>query len=778
MVKFGFGQAVTRLEDEPLLKGLGRYTDDVAIANATHAYILRSPYANARIARMDVSVARRAPGVIGVLTGEDVTHDALGDVPCLIPLNSIDGSARKDTPRPILAKGHVRHVGEAVAIVVAESLWQAKDAAELIEIDYEDKPAVVNAKDATKPGAPLAWDNIPNNLCFDWESGDKAKTDAAFKAAARVSRIELWNPRAVVNSMETRGALADYDAATDRSTLYTGSQGPSIMHDQITDFVLKIPKAKLRCVTPNVGGGFGMKIFLYPEQCLVVWASRKFKRPVRWIAERMEGFLSDTQGRDNFSQAEMAMDKDGKFLGLRVTTYANLGAYLSNYGPFIPTYGTVMLAGVYKTPAIYINVKGVITNTVPVDAYRGAGRPEAIFLLERLVDTCARDIGLTQDEIRRRNFIQPKDIPYTTALGDPYDSGDFPGNMERCMKQSDWAGFAARRAESTKRGKLRGIGMAYYIEKCGGGPGENARLNIRPDGTVNLYIGMQDNGQGHVTSQTQILASKLGIDYTKIRVMQGDTDLTPAGFTGGSRFSPTSGTTVTMAAEQAIETGKNIAADELEVAATDVEYRDGKFNVIGTDKTIDLFAVAKVAAGKAQAANNREPGLEVNVSHALAAATYPNGCHITEVEIDPATGKVQLVRYTVFDDFGNVINPNLLRGQVHGGIAQGVGQALMENTVYDDETGQLLSASFMDYALPRADDLPFIDVNFNNVPCTTNPLGIKGSGEAGAIGAPPSVINAVVDALHQAAGIKHIDMPATSAKVWAALNAAKSAKAA
>ncbi len=778
MTKFAVGQAVSRLEDEPLLKGQGRYTDDVKLPNATYAYILRSPHAHARIRSLDVAAAKKAPGVLTVLTGKDVAADKLGDMPCFIPIDNIDGSKRADTPHPILAKDTVRYVGDPVALIVAETLNQARDAAELIEVDYEERPAAVHTLNSAKPGAPQAWDHVKNNICFDWQSGDKAAVEAAFKNAAHVTKVTLWNNRCVVNSLETRGAIADYDAKTDRSTLYTGSQGASLIHPQIADAVLKIGKDKLRVITPNVGGGFGMKIFLYCEQCLIVWASRKVKRPVRWIAERSEAFLSDTQGRDNHSVAELALDKDARFLALRVTTHANLGAYLSNFGPYIPTVGTRMLAGVYKTPAIYINVKGVLTNTVPMDAYRGAGRPEAIYLLERTVDTAARELGLSPDEIRRRNFIQPADIPYKTALGDLYDSGDFPGNMQRSMTKADWTSFAARRAESEKRGMLRGIGMAYYIEICGNGPGEGAIIKVDPKGTVTVFLGMQDNGQGHVTSNTQILSEKLGIDASAIRIVQGDTDFTPEGMTGGSRFSATGGTTLLMAADKVVEKGKEIAAESLEVAARDLEYKDGKFTVAGTDKAIDIFQVAAAAQSKKDLPQGEEAGLNAKVSYALPSATYPNGCHIVEVEIDPATGKVEVLRYTVCDDFGSVINPMLLAGQVHGGIAQGLGQALFEHTVYDEQSGQLLSGSLMDYALPRADQLPNIDFNFHNSPCTTNPLGIKGSGEAGAIGAPPAVMNAIADALYHAAGIKHIDMPATPQRVWQALSGSKAGKAA
>ena len=777
MTKFAVGQAVSRVEDEPLLRGKGRYTDDVSVPGMAYAFLLRSPHAHARIVSLDASAAKAAPGVLAVLTGEDVTADALSDMPCMVPIDNIDGSSRADTPHPILAKEFVRHVGDPVALVVAQSLDQARDAAELIELEYEPRAAVTDAFEATRDAAALAWDHVPRNLCFDWERGDKAKTDAALHQAAHVARVELVNNRCVASPMEPRSALADYDAASDRSTLYSSTQGPHQVQPQICA-MLKLDAKKLRCVTGNVGGGFGMKIFLYAESCLVVWASRKLKRAVKWVGERTESFLSDFQGRDNRSFAELALDKDGRFLALKVTTYANLGAYLSNYGPFIPTYGTVMLAGVYKTPAIYVNVKGVLTNTVPVDAYRGAGRPEAIYLVERLVDVAARDLGLTPDEIRRRNFITAADIPYTTCLGDVYDSGDFPATMALCMSKADWSGFASRQARSAQSGKLRGIGLAYYIERCGAGSPETAILKVDPVGKATLILGMQDNGQGHATAFLQILSERLGIDVETVTVVQGDTDITPVGMTGGSRTLPIGGPAVIGAAEEVIDKGRKIAAHVLEAAASDIEFNDGRFTIAGTDRTMTLFEAAGALQDPARRPAGMEASLDATFTSAPTTATYPNGCHIVEVDIDQDTGAVEIARYTIVDDFGRVINPNLLAGQVHGGIVQGIGQALFEHTVYDESTGQLLSASFMDYALPRAADVPAFDFNMNNIPCTANELGVKGAGEAGAIGAPPAVINAVVDALYRHCGVKHIDMPALAERVWRALNSVPAAAAA
>ena len=770
MVKFAMGQAVSRLEDQPLLTGRGCYTDDIAIAGALHAFVLRSPHAHARIASIDATRARAMPGVHAVLTGAEVAADKLGDMPCLVPMKNIDGSRRADTPRPLLARDRVRFVGDPVALVVAETLAQARDAAEEIDIDYAPLAAVCDARAALADGAPAVFDHVPGNRCFEWHQGDAAAVDAAFAKAAHITRVDLENNRCVVNSLEPRSAIADYDPASGRSTLYTPSQGPHVIHPQIADTVLHMGKENLRIVTRQVGGSFGMKIFLYPEQPLVVWASRRLKRPVRWVSERIEAFLSDTQGRDNFSFAELALGADGRFLALRVTTDANLGAYLSNFGPFIPTYGTVMLAGVYKTPAIYVKVRGVLTNTVPVDAYRGAGRPEAIYLVERVVDAAARETGLSPDEIRRRNFVDPSEIPYRTALGDVYDSGNFPLLMHEAMARADWAGFAARRAQSEAAGRLRGIGMAYYIETCGGGPPETARVEVHPAGKVTLLLGMQDNGQGHATAHTQILAERLGIDAAQIEVVQGDTDRTPDGSTGGSRFAATGGVAVIGASDSMLAKGRELAAHELEVAPSDVEYDEGMFTVVGTDRRMSLFEVAAAATDAARLPEGMSAGLQAEVTAKLSAPTYPNGCHIVEIEIDRATGHCAIVRYTVCDDFGAVINPKLLAGQVHGGIVQGAGQALLERTVYDPASGQLVSASLMDYALPRADEFPPFDISFHHIPCTTNLLGIKGAGEAGAIGAPPATINAVVDALHHARGITHIDMPATPERIWRALH--------
>ena len=772
-MKFGIGQAVTRVEDRRLLTGGGQYTDDVQVEGAARAYVLRSPYAHARIASIDVEAAKAAPGVHLVLTHADVAADGLGDLPCLVPLKNRDGSNRADTPRPVLADGVVRHVGDPVALIVADTLEQARDAAELVEVDYDDLPSVVDTKAALADAAPQVWDHIDGNVCFDWEMGDREPVEQALAKAHHVTRLELVNNRVVVNSMEPRGAVATYDDATDRSTLYSSTQGVHIIHGQLADMVLKIGKDKLRCLTTDVGGGFGMKIFLYPEQVLVTWASRKLKRAVKWIPDRSEAFQSDIQGRDHVSVAELAMDGEGRFLGLRVTTLAQIGAYLSNFAPFIPTgAGSAMLVGIYTTPAIYVNVKGVMTNTVPTDAYRGAGRPEAAYLIERLVDQAAREMKLSPAELRRRNFIRPEQMPYTTSLGDVYDSGEFDTVMTKAMERAGWDGFEERRRAAKARGKVAGIGLATYVERCSGGMAETAVVKFGDDDTLTVYIGTQSNGQGHETAYKQILSQHFGVDIERLRIIQGDTDTVPSGMTGGSRSVPVGGAAMIGAADKIKEKGRRIAAHLMETAEVDVEFADGTFRVAGTDRAMSLWDVAKAAKDPSKLPEGMEPGgLDDQFTRDPGGVyTYPNGCHVCEVEIDRDTGVVEIVRYTVVDDFGGVVNPIMLMGQVHGGIVQGLGQALVERTVYDDDSGQLVTGSFMDYAMPRADIVPFIDFTMHNVPCSTNPLGIKGAGEAGAIGAPPAVINALVDALQPETGVLHVDMPATPLVLWRLLN--------
>ena len=780
MAKFGIGDSVRRVEDPRLLTGGGRYTDDTKLSQpAARLYVLRSPHAHADIKRIDTRAAKKAPGVLLILTGADVKKAGFGDVPCLVPLENRDGTPRGETPRPMLALDRVRHVGDPVALVVAETLEQAKDASELIEVDYAARPHVVGTYEAAQPGAPLVHDNVKSNIVFDWEMGNRAATDAAFAKADRVVTLRLVNQRLIVNSMEPRGAICEYDAKDDRSTLWVSSQGVHMIRPVVAEMILKIGLAKLRVRTGDVGGGFGMKIFVHPEYPMVVWASRELKKTVKWIPDRQEAFQSDVQGRDHVSIAEMALDKDCRFIGERITTYAALGAYLSHFSAFIPTLaGSSMLNGLYTTPAIYVNVKGVMTNTVPTDAYRGAGRPEAAYLMERFVDHIARETGLSPDEIRARNFIKPSQIPYKTALGDSYDSGDFETVMRKGMDKADWKGFAARRAQSAAKGKWRGIGMATYVEKCSGGPPETAIAKFNEDSTITLYMGNQTNGQGHETAITQIASAKLGIDSERIRIVQGDSDVTPEGMTGGSRTIAVAGVATMGVADKIIAKGKLVAASALEASPADIAYADGSFKIVGTDRTMSLFDVAKAAKDPKHVPAGEKPGLDDEFTRTPEADTFPNGCHICELEIDPDTGVLEIVNYSVMDDFGMALNPMLLQGQIHGGVGQGVGQALSEKTVYDKDSGQLLSGSFMDYALPRADVVPPIKFDMHNSPCTTNPMGVKGAGEAGAIGAPPSVVNAIVDAIHAHTGVKHVDMPVTAATLWAVIEESKGKKAA
>lgn len=761
---------MTRVEDQRLLSGQGQYTDDIVLPGMAYAYVLRSPHAHAKIVAVDTSTAKSAPGVLAILTGTDVSADGLGDMPCLADVENRDGTSRADTPRPILAKDRVRHVGDPVALIVAENLVAARNGAELIDVYYQVLPSVTDTAGAAQPDAPQIWDHIPGNVCFDWGDGDEAAVNAAFEHASHITKLEVVNNRLVSNPMEPRAALGDYDPGSDRSTLYTPSQGVHFILPQIADAILKIGQDKLRVVTPNVGGGFGTKAFLYPEQALMVWAARKLNRAVKWTCDRTDGFLSDAQARDLVSTGELALDGDGHILGLRVTTYGAIGAYLSNFIPFVLTIGpTGMLTGTYRVPAAYVNVKGTLTNTVPVDAYRGAGRPEAIYLIERLMDLAATELGLARDEIRRRNFVSPDELPYATPLHHEFDSGEFEAIMDACMTKADWAGAAKRKEEATARGRLHGLGLATYIERCGGGFPETATVRFEENRTVTLILGTQDGGQGHQTAYRQVLCDRLGIGPDEITVLQGDSDLVPSGLTGGSRSLPVGGAAAARAAENAIEKGKTVAADMLEAAAADMTYGDGSFTIAGTDRRISLFDVAAAAKDPKYARDTNQAGLDDTFTQTPDAHTYPNGCHIVEVEVDPETGVVEITRYTVVDDFGDMVNPLLLEGQVHGGVVQGAGQALIEQTIYDPDSGQLLSGSFMDYAMPRADLFPAFDFSTRNIPCKTNPLGLKGAGEAGAIGAPPALVSAVVDAIGPATGLSHIDMPLTPEKVWRAL---------
>jgi carbon-monoxide dehydrogenase large subunit len=670
-----------------------------------------------------------------------------------------DGTMRPTKDIPVLCRDHVRHVGDAVAFVVAETRAQAQDAAELIEVDYDAGDAVADVRRALEKDAPLVWPDLGTNLAFTHHSGDKAKTDAAFAKASKVTRIEFFNNRLVSNYMEVRSAIGEWRADEDRWVLTTGSQGVHGIRDLICTDVLKVKPDKLRVITPDVGGGFGPKSFNYREYTLVLEAAKRLGAPVKWTGDRTEHFLQDAHGRDNAVVAEMAMDGEGRFLGLRIDLKANMGAYLSQYGPFIPILGVSMTTGVYDIPAIDVNVTGAYTNTVPVDAYRGAGRPEAAFLIEKLVDACARDLGIAREEIRRRNFI--KKFPYTTPTGRMYDTGDLNGHMTKAMENAGWDSFEKRLAKSRKEGRIRGIGMSTYIEVCAFPGSEPAFVELRGDGTVALRIGTQSNGQGHATAYAQFVADKLNIGIDRIEVRQGDTDeLAKGGGTGGSRSIPLGGVSAALAGEDLAGKIKKIAADELEASAGDIELADGAARIVGTDRTIDFSAIAKAAKSP--------DDLKGQGEFVQNEGTYPNGTHICEVEIDPDTGETKVVAYTIVDDFGVTVNPILLAGQVHGGIVQGMAQALSENTVYSED-GQLVTATFMDYTMPRAEDFPSFSFETRNIPSTTNALGIKGAGEAGTIGATPAALNAVTDALYRAYGIRHIDMPTTPHRVWSAI---------
>ena len=778
------GQPVRRKEDYRFLTGAGRYTDDVNHHGQTWAYFLRSPHAHAKIRGIDTSKAKAAPGVVAIFTGADLT--GVNGLPCGWLITGTDGKPMNEPPHPVLAQGKVRYVGDGVALVIAETLAQAKDAAELIDVDYEVLKAVVDPAAALKPGAPLIHDGAPGNRCYTWALGDKAATDAAFAKAAHVTALDIVNNRLIPNAIEPRAAVASYDRAEESYTLYVTSQNPHVERLLMTAFVLGLPETKVRVIAPDVGGGFGSKIYLYPEETAMVWASKKVNRPIKWTADRSEAFLSDAHGRDHVTHAELALDKDGKFLGMRVMTTAAMGAYLSTFASCIPTilYAT-LLAGQYTTPAIYCEVTAVFTNTAPVDAYRGAGRPEATYVVERLVHAAAAETGVAQDELRRRNFI--RSFPYQTPVALLYDIGGYDACLDEAMKMADVKGFAARKADAAKRGKLRGIGYAAYIEACGLAPSniagalgaraglyEAGEVRVNPTGGVTVFTGSHSHGQGHETTFSQIVASRLGIPIETVEIVHGDTGRVPFGMgTYGSRSLSVGGTAIMKAMDKIIAKGRKIAAHLLEAAETDIEFKDGKFTVAGTDRSKTFAEIALTAyVPHNYPLDKLEPGLDETAFYDPTNFTFPAGTHICEVEIDPDTGVVQVVAFSACDDFGNIINPMIVEGQVHGGVAQGIGQAMLERCVYDPDSGQLLSGSYMDYALPRADDLPSFKVATKVTPCTHNPLGAKGCGEAGAIGSPAAFMNAVHDAL-LAAGVKYLDMPATPHRVWQALQAAR-----
>ncbi len=755
-IKFGVGQSVLRKEDDALIRGKGRYTDDHAPATL-HALMLRSPHAHAKFT-IDATRARALPGVAAIFTADDIKD--LGHLPCLF---NLEVDPFTGPPYPILAHGEVRHVGDAVAFVVAETVDQARDAVEAIEVDWKPLPAVVGVANAVKKGAPQVWPDHAGNVLFDVPIGDKKATDAAFAKAHAVAQVSIVNPRVVTNYMETRAVVCEYDAKRDHLTLTIGSQGSHRLRDILCQNILKMPVEKMRVICPDVGGGFGTKLFPYREYALAAVAAKKLRKTVKWTADRADHFMGDAQGRDNVTVARMALAEDGKFLAMDVDLMGDMGAYLSTFGPYIPHGGAGMLPGLYDIQAFHCRVRTVFTNTVPVDAYRGAGRPEAAYVVERLVDACARKLGMAPDAVRRKNFVSPRAMPYKTATGKVYDSGDFTAHMKRAMEIGNWKEFAKRAKSAKKQGLVRGIGLATYVEVCGTMGEETANVALDPNGDVTILIGTQSSGQGHQTAYAQLVAEQFGLAPERVHIFQGDTDRIATGLgTGGSASIPTGGVCVERATRTLGTNLRDIAADALETSAADLEISDGTIRIAGTDRSISFADLAK------------RPGVDpakLNASATFTSAdgTYPNGTHLAEVEIDPATGKIQIVNYVIVDDFGVTLNPLLLAGQVHGGAMQGIGQALMEQAVYDPKDGQLVTGTFMDYALPRAADGPSFVFETHNVPCKTNPLGVKGAGEAGAIGSCPAVVNAIIDGLWREYQIDHIDMPATAERVWIAI---------
>jgi carbon-monoxide dehydrogenase large subunit len=773
------GKPLLRREDQRFLTGAGQYTDDVVLQGQTYGVFLRSPYAHARIRSIKLDAAKAAPGVLNIFTGTDLADAKVGGLPCGWLINNKDGTPMKEPAHPVLAQGKVRHVGDQVALVVAETQAQAKDAAELIEVDYEELKPVMDITKVESAGSAVH-DDVPSNVCYDWGHGDKAAVDAAFAKAAHVTKLSFTNNRLIPNAMEPRAANASYTKHDQSYTLYVANQNPHVERLLMCAFVLGLPESKVRVIAPDVGGGFGSKIFLYPEDVALVWASKHVGRPIKWTAERSESFLTDAHGRDHASTAELAMDAQGNFLALKVSTVANMGAYLSTFASAVPTilYAT-LLAGQYKTPAIYAEVKAVFTNTAPVDAYRGAGRPEATYLVERIVETAAREMKMDPAAIRRQNFITT--FPYATPVGLTYDTGDYEAHLAKAIALADVAGYPARKAASAAKGKKRGLGYSCYIEACGIAPSniagalgaraglfEAGEVRVHPTGTVTVFTGSHSHGQGHETTFAQVVAAKLGIPVENVEIVHGDTGRVPFGMgTYGSRSLAVGGTAIVMAVDKVIAKGKKIAAHLLEAADTDIEFENGEFKVKGTDKKVPWGSVSLTAYVPHNFPLDKlEPGLNENAFYDPTNFTYPAGSYVCEVEVDPETGKTTVEKFTAVDDFGNIVNPMIVAGQVHGGIGQGLGQAMMEGCVYDNESGQLLTGTYMDYAMPRADDLPSYQLDHTVTACTHNPLGVKGCGEAGAIGSPPAFINALTDAL----GVKDIAMPATAERVWRAAN--------
>lgn len=766
------GASVLRREDPRFLTGQGCYLDDVPLARALTGVFVRSPHAHAEIEAIDIEDALTVPGVLAVVTGADLVAAGFGAMPCMQPLEGVDGAFQAAPDHLPLTTDRVRYVGDPVCLVVAESPGAARDGAEAVWVEYSELEPCASLDMAAEEGRVPIWPHLDSNVCLDWAAGDEAATREAFAAAAHVVELELGSNRVVPLPMEPRGCIGSYDPGRESYTLHVSSQGPHRVREALARDVLKVPQDALRVITPDVGGGFGTKVFVYSEYAPVLYAARLLGRPVKWICERSEALQSDAHSREQKSRAALALDEAGAFLGLRVETDANIGAYVSAFSTYVPTSGTSALTGLYHVPAVYTRVRCLFTNTVPLDAYRGAGKPEANFITERLVDEAARQLGLSPLELRRRNLIAPSQLPYTTALGFTIDSGRFEESLLMAAEEAKLSGLARRQKAAKAAGRRRGIGMSGYFENTAGAEEESARLRLNSEGQFQLHIGTLSNGQGHETTFAQIVAHVFGVTPNAVRLIQGDTETHSRGFgTIGSRSLVLGGAAASSAASKVLQKAKRLAGHIMEASELDLEFKEGYFVVRGTDVSLSLKEVAEAAHDPAQLPEGMEPGLEAEGVGLPVPSTYPNGFHICEVEVDPDTGEVKIVRYTTVTDVGNVINPMIVIGQVQGGTAQGIGQALLENCVYDSE-GQLISGSLMDYALPRADDLPDFSCLFNNVPCPTNPLGVKGCGEAGAVPAPAAVINAIVDALAED-GVRHVSMPATPLKVWQALHAAK-----
>jgi carbon-monoxide dehydrogenase large subunit len=777
----GIGARVARKEDKRFITGKGRYTDDMSVAGMKHAAFVRSPHAHANITGIDTSEAAGMPGVIAVLAGDELANDGIGSIICGWMIHSKDGSPMNMGDWRPLAQTKVRYVGDAVAIVVADTKAQARDAAEKVNVSYEELPAITEAVDALKEGAPQLHDNAPGNLIYDWEIGEAGAANDAIANAAHVTRMDIVNNRLVPNAMEPRAALGHYDEAEDHYTLWTTSQNPHVARLVMSAFYNVAPENKLRVIAPDVGGGFGSKIYIYPEEIVCLWASKKTGVPVKWVADRTESFLTDAHGRDHVTTVEMAFDANNKITGLKVDTIANFGAYMSLFSAAVTTYlYATLLSGQYDIPCIHCNVRTVYTNTAPVDAYRGAGRPEATYLLERTVETAARELGVSPAELRRVNFI--REFPHQTPVIMNYDAGDYEASLNAAMKAADYEGFAARKTEAEGRGKKRGIGMSCYIEACGIAPSqavgslgagvglwESAEVRVNAVGTVEVLTGSHSHGQGHETTFAQLVSDRFGVPIDNVSIVHGDTDKVQMGMgTYGSRSGAVGMSAIVKALDKVEKKAKRIAAHLLEADEADIVIENGQVTVAGTDKSLGWHEVALNAYTAHNLPDGMEPGLKEGAFYDPSNFTFPAGCYICEVEVDPDTGKTEIVQFVAADDFGNIINPMIVEGQVHGGIGQGIGQALLEGTSYDPGSGQLVTASYMDYTMPRADDVPSYKVSHSVTPCPSNPLGIKGCGEAGAIGSPPAVINAITDAI----GNNNLTMPATPQKVWAAINTA------